>query len=472
MMLALTMLRCPDGVTPETRQLASGTLSIGRSPEADWALPDAERVLSKRHCVVALQSGQWQVTDTSTNGTFINHEVAPLGPNTRRALRDGDRLVFGAYEIEVALGGGEAAHAAAPPADFATFSGTSSETYSGTEPDWPASAPAESGLGIALRLTGGLGPEPAPLPAPGIRPDQVPDIEEYFRAPRARDVLPADWDHGTGLGRSMSGAPAPDIAAPPPDAPPAGRAGSDRAGSGRAGSGRAATVMPEPAPEATQPAVPGAASGLEHGREPGPELGEKIGAAQGLVAFLAGAGVAAAMPKDAAATLTALGAAFRDVVGGLRRMMMARAAIKDEFRIGQTVIRPVGNNPLKFSADDEDALLALLGVGRRGAMPAGQALAEALRDMRLHELATATAMQQAVRSLLAELDPDAVLRGLPADPLDRLPGRRDRRAWAAWRALHARTGRALADDFDSVFGKAFTRAYERAMAELSAGESG
>ena len=38
------------------------------------------------------------------------------------------------------------------------------------------------------------------------------------------------------------------------------------------------------------------------------------------------------------------------------------------------------------------------------------------------------------------------------------------------RRLHARTVQALADDFDSVFGKAFARAYERALDEIAARE--
>ena len=51
-----------------------------------------------------------------------------------------------------------------------------------------------------------------------------------------------------------------------------------------------------------------------------------------------------------------------------------------------------------------------------------------------------------------------------------LPAQRKARAWDAYEALHARTVQALADDFDSVFGKAFARAYERAADEMAAKE--
>ena len=80
-----------------------------------------------------------------------------------------------------------------------------------------------------------------------------------------------------------------------------------------------------------------------------------------LAAFLEGAGMQDAPPKDPPAAMLALGKAFRNLVAGLRAVMMARAAIKSEFRIEQTMIQARGNNPLKFSAGDDDALAALLG---------------------------------------------------------------------------------------------------------------
>jgi type VI secretion system FHA domain protein len=165
---------------------------------------------------------------------------------------------------------------------------------------------------------------------------------------------------------------------------------------------------------------------------------------------------------DAAAKMEALGGAFRALVSGLRRVLMARAAIKGEFRIEQTMIRARGNNPLKFSTGDDDALSALLGVGRRTDMTPAAAVADALRDIRLHELATMAAMQSAVRALLARLDP-APLRAAAERGGIGLPGARKARAWDEFEKLHASVTRALTDDFDSVFGKTFVQAYEEAL---------
>ena len=103
MQLTMTVLRCPDSVAPETRNVAGGEFSVGRGPGVDWVLPDPERLLSKRHFAVAFRGGVWQLADTSTNGTFLNREGDPIGAGDVRSLRDGDRLRLGAYEIEVRL---------------------------------------------------------------------------------------------------------------------------------------------------------------------------------------------------------------------------------------------------------------------------------------------------------------------------------------------------------------------------------
>jgi type VI secretion system protein ImpI/type VI secretion system protein len=166
--------------------------------------------------------------------------------------------------------------------------------------------------------------------------------------------------------------------------------------------------------------------------------------------------------------LQGLGRAFRAVVSGLRRTMIARAAVKGEFRIDQTVIRESGNNPLKFSANDDDAVAALLGTGRHSDMSAERAIGEAMRDIRLHELAVATAMQQAVRDVLAGLAPSKVERRADSGALDALPWRKAARRWQAYQTLHRETVQGMTDDFDRVFGTSFMRAYERAMSELSA----
>nr|WP_295742365.1 type VI secretion system-associated FHA domain protein TagH [uncultured Acidocella sp.] len=514
MTLTLSILRCPDAVPPETKQLSGGEFRIGRGADNDWIMPDPDRLLSKRHCVIAFRNGGWAIADISTNGTFLNHDPEPIGNGQIRPLRDGDRIRFGAYEIEARVEDGQGFGASS----FGKASSPFDDPFGGDVFAPPPAPPANSFTSAAFGpndpLFGGppqppsvqmpdrfdplTGPESDFLGAP-TQPDHTPSFSDAFRPPAARQMLPEDddWDLSPLPGQQPARPaappaftpphqpPAPDPwastpspfeatppaapFAPPPVAPPA----------------MPPPLPPRPAPEAANPfAEPAdhrppqaAPAALPEAPRAAPPVTPPPVTAQALppggdalmAAFLRGAGLEAASPANPEALMQALGGTFRAVVSGIRQALIARATIKGEFRIEQTMIRARGNNPLKFSADDDDALTALLGLGRRVDMGPDAAVNDALRDMRLHELATMAAMQDAVRALLAQLDP-AKLQVEGGMAL--LPAQKKARAFEAYEKLHETITRALADDFDSVFGKSFARAYETALREVSARDPG
>jgi type VI secretion system protein ImpI/type VI secretion system protein len=393
MSLTLTTLRCPETIPPQTRRVGPGEFSIGRGLDNDWVLPDPNRHLSKRHCTLTWRGDSWLLSDTSTNGTFVNADDRPVGNAAPRPLNDGDRLRLGLYELEVRIDA-EQPHGARP-----------AQSDDAGEDRTRMFRPLQDA------------PVPPPLLPAELYPDTLdtnsPFAEPHRPAHNAAAVeIPEDWDL--------------DPFVTLPEAAPGGG------------------LVPPPPPPLAPPALP--------------DL---------LAAFLRGAGMKPAMPADAEATMEAMGAAFRAVVTGVRQVLLARASIKSEFRIEQTMIRARGNNPLKFSVSDDDALASLLGVGRRTDMPAAEAVTDALRDMQLHELASMAAMQAAVRALVAQFDPEKIRAGSEQGGMALVPAQRKARAWEAFEALHARTTQALADDFDSVFGKAFAMAYEQTLHEAS-----
>ncbi len=423
MPLILTTTRCPDGVAATRREVTGEPLAIGRGVECGWVLPDPAKVLSKRHCLIAPRHDGWLVTDTSVNGTFLNG--AALEGDLPHPLRDNDRLTLGDYEIEAQIGHAEIQDPSDAPTRFAFRSEAAGD---GRLTSDPFRAEADDDLGAARASIGlpqdfdalRFDDDPAESPFPAS--DHVPDIHAHFRPPRPTfDLLPEDWDAEQ-------------------EAP-------------------AAVANPDAAPPAPNGAVPFPSQE--------PEASTTPADADAFAAFLTGAGLAGAPPADLRKAFKALGAAFRAMVSGLRQSMIARATVKDEFRIGQTMIRAAGNNPLKFAADDDDALAALLGAGRRGGMSPEEAVSEALRDIRLHELATAAALQSAVRDLVAEIAPRKILNGVRESAIDGVLGRRKQLAWDIYAARHAEVLRALGDDFDSVFGRSFARAYEAALSSIS-----
>src|SRR5262245_36051143 len=103
------MIRCPDNVAPERREVRGAEVSIGRGTGKQWVVADPERHLSKKHCQFVYGVGEWELYDLSTNGTFINQAGDPIGKGTSQKLRNGDRVKFGLYELEVIIDEEEAA---------------------------------------------------------------------------------------------------------------------------------------------------------------------------------------------------------------------------------------------------------------------------------------------------------------------------------------------------------------------------
>jgi type VI secretion system FHA domain protein len=492
MSLILVVIRGPDSVAFERREVTGGEFSIGRGPDNDWILADPERHLSKRHCQLAFRSGGWLLTDSSSNGTFVNHDARPVGPGAPRPLRDGDRIRLGQYELEVSVVEQERFGDArsAPPA-------RAGGGYAGLAPDMldpfadpapppqPFGAPADPLLrgpgadeGLGIRLPADFDPlgDPGDDPFRGpTQSDHAPAIDGAFRPPPPpAAAIPDDWDLDLTPTPAAPRQAPPRPAAPPPPAdlddwdidlspnaaePPPPPAPLPRA---------PARITPAPDAPAAPPATAAPPARVPTAATAPQAAPPSVDDAELIAAFLRGVGLGEATLPDPRRTMELAGAALRATVSGIRQALIARASIKGEFRIEQTMIRTTGNNPLKFSAGDDDALAAFLGLGRRGSMVPADAVAEALRDMRLHELATVTAMQAAVRALLAQFDPGAIDVQATKGGFNVLPVQRKARAWETFEAMHEKISQALSDDFDSVFGKAFARAYEQAMRELSA----
>lgn len=457
--ITLSVLRCPDAVVPEQRRASGGEISLGRGAECDWVLADPDRVLSKKHCVLEFFGGGWQLRDTSTNGTFVNHAQAPVGRDQVKPLMDGDRLRLGSYEIEVRIAEAPAASsgwagAADPFAPQARdpYAPAPRDSYAAAARD-PYSADAQNPFasptprfdptplpGMAPPARGGLLPDDfdpfADNAAP--MPDHAPSTAEAFMVPPSRPVgkalIPDDWDLGLTPAAPKPVPPATNPFAeapmvPPPPPPPI-----------------AAPVPVPPAPIASP--IP-----ATHAPMPGD-------AAAALAALFDGAGLPPAMAaraqQDPDAALRAAGAMLRAAVAGLRALLIARADVKREFRIEQTMLRATDNNPLKFAATEEQALAALLDPRS----PALRAVQETVDDLTAHQVAGLAATQAAARALLERLAPAALEAEDPGGGL--LPGAKEKRLWEAYRRRHAQLVDQFEDDFDSAFGKAFARAYEQA----------
>ncbi|MGE6387538.1 type VI secretion system-associated FHA domain protein TagH [Pseudomonas sp. NPDC078416] len=460
MLLCLTITsyhKITPGQLPE-KSMDKGVISIGRSLENDWVLPDPERLVSAKHCVIQFKDGRYYLTDHSTNGV----ELVKAGIRLRRGnsewLEDGEVIRIGDYEI------GARIDADLTLADSNPFGLEASSSFDALMGRQNSPAPISNAPPAAAHFKGGAAQDtfpdlfdfltPASVP-PATQSDHVPVERHDFRPPipqapsaplitpaSASSVIPEDWDLLSDVAAQPQPQPKPQLpplaVAPvvpvvPVDVPPV------------------FTVEPDPvqlpAVERVEPLVP-------------PAIG---GGADLLRAFLRGAGLDQLRidPAQAQAQMESIGRSYRLMVEGLIDVLRARSSLKGEFRMQQTMISPVENNPLKFAPNVDEALLLLLRHGNHAFMSPDLAIADSFDDLRAHQLAVMAGVEAAINALLKRFEPSQLeaRMGKPG-ALSNLFGSRHAQNWQQFTELYAQISREAEEDFQDLFGREFSRAYE------------
>jgi type VI secretion system protein len=412
-----------------------GSMAIGRSSDNDWVLPDPERLVSSQHCVIQYKDGRYYLTDNSTNGVELVNAGIRMRRGNSELLQDGELIRIGDYEIQARIDFNVQAVDNQP---FAGDSPNSFEALMGAVANTPAPVPV-----IAPQFQGASSMDtlpdlfdfltPTAVPPPTVA-DHVPSEQHDFRPPTpvavpvvekpvvSGSVIPEDWD-------LFGDTPAPVVSIPTPVAPP-------------------------PAPPVVQPPpvvepVPPVADSQQ------PDL---------LQAFLRGAGLDQLRldKADACAQMESIGRSYRLMVEGLIDVLRARASLKGEFRMQQTMIQPAENNPLKFAPNADEALLLLLRHGNQAFMAPDIAVRDSFDDLRAHQLAVMAGVEAAIKHLLTRFEPAQLEErmGKPAGLSSIFNGSRQAQYWQQFTELYSNISREAQEDFQDLFGREFSRAYE------------
>ncbi|MGP0015818.1 type VI secretion system-associated FHA domain protein TagH [Pseudomonas sp.] len=470
MSLCLTITsyhKITPGQCPE-KSMDTGVMAIGRAPENDWVLPDPERLVSSKHCVIQYKDGRYYLTDTSTNGVELVQAGIRLRRGNSEPLQDGEIIRIGEYEIRAridfnlqlaqdSLSGGDSSNsfealmgraAAVPTASpvnipAAHFQGGSAMD---TLPDLfdflaPASVPpATQSDHVPAQQHDFRPPTPVAIPAPVVVP----------KAPGA-GVIPEDWDLLGDTPKVPVSAP---IAVPVPVA--------------------IAEVVVEPISAPTSIPTPMPTPTVAPVSQPAP-VAVSSGAPQAdlLQAFLRGAGLDQLRLDTAQveAQMEAIGRSYRLMVEGLIDVLRARSSLKGEFRMQQTLIRPVENNPLKFAPNADEALLLLLRHGNQAFMAPDQAVRDSFDDLRAHQMAVMAGVEAAIKHLLKRFEPSELetRMGKPGGLSNLFSGSRQAQYWQQFTELYTNISREAEEDFQDLFGREFSRAYEEHSARLRRG---
>jgi type VI secretion system FHA domain protein len=190
-----------------------------------------------------------------------------------------------------------------------------------------------------------------------------------------------------------------------------------------------------------------------------------------LRALLEGAGLREEVPATPELAHS-FGEIFRIVVSGVMDVLRSRQDIKDEFRMRMTQFRPADNNPLKFSANVDDALHNLLVKRNAAYLQPVDAFEDAFDDLRHHQLAMLAGMRVAFESMLAQFDPDRLEKQFvrQAQGIPGLGAVTRFRYWQLYRDRLEDMARDPEETFKKLFGEEFARAYEEQLARLKAEE--
>lgn len=362
-------------------RLEHGRVTIGRSSECGWALPDPDKTLSRQHCLVEERGGRFFVTDTSANGLFMDGSSKPVGRDNTAEIYDGSRLELGDFSIQVRI----------------------EEDFQNRRPSQESYSRGNAGDAAGLPDFDDIFGQPEPHRDSGRRHDNGSSLlDESFV--KSRPLRDAEHPAKKPVGKPAT----------PHDHTPVEFEALDLRRRDQTSEPQKVAEPEEQRATIHQPKQSGPFFDVETPNEgPTPKPASAAPASHAiegrfLELFLEAAGIDPRTLEGQSEDETArrLGEAFAVMAAGIASMLRNRAMIKREAGVEQTMIGGLANNPLKYSVNDQEAVEALVRHRGEGYLDPLAAAREAIGDLEQHELAVLDGMQAALTSLLRRFEPE------------------------------------------------------------------
>src|ERR1700721_1589808 len=396
--------------------------AVGRGTDNEWILPDPERYLSGKHARVDFRAGAYILTDTSSNGTYVNGAQIPLGKFHEYGLRDGDYVRLGEYELLVSIDQSNDF----PPEESAIVA------YDGQSPSSAVKKSTANDLGADLDLSQLLEPSGLSIADSGARPRDL-----YGQSLPAGEHPPESAEGGVTPWHMMT------------------------------------RPLKVETPKVDSPRV---SSVIEN--SPNPNLSRSMGNSQslalyggdfdiGLAAFCRGAGIEprAVSPDARGAALQLAGQLLREAVVGLMDLNQGRNEYRNKFRI-PAPSADAPESPLNLSKGVDEALVRLLTTTstRAGSV---EAIRDNFRELKAQNTAALSATRAAFEEFLGRVDPKELEQRFErAGKRGVFGGQNKAKYWDLYAELFAGLAQRPADGFPHVFTETFAQAYESRLRAL------
>ena len=526
MSIVISITKLPDGAvdTKSTHTFAQQGGTIGRSPDNDWILEDPEKFISSQHSQITCENGQYYITDLSTNGTFSNGAPEPIGKGNTVKLNDGDMFALGDYEFLTSNwqqeeqqipnnnDGPFAESISVPPPHAA-----SPIMEDIPQQDYFASARTDSSNvdGFASPFTGHVdgtdslfSPEPMetdPLAAldsarsiPSMSNSSpfdsniFPDTSQVDQAdPMQQSVswpdstiesggIPENWD----LTSTPNTAPAP-VPAPAPlnkanfmtdeiayeTSTENSRSHKKKASLEKANEKILAEIeilKKQAQKQALQQQIEkntqrpnSAPQNKKHSSARAVTTND-----QSLIDAL-GLSDNDLSDQKVVEINQIVGELVRETITGMMQVLSSRSTIKNEFRMNVTTIQPVENNPLKFSANINDAMQNMFVKEGNAYKKPVEAIKEGFEGIAEHQVAILAGIRTAFKGVIDRFDPVALEKRFEQfNKPGIIPGISKAKNWESYRSYYKDLVDDMDNSFQHLFGYEFVQAYEEQLQKL------
>jgi len=422
--------------------------TIGRKPGNNMVLPDAESFVSGHHAEIIYLGGDYFIKDTSKNGTYLSNAAQNLN-DAQAVLTNNEILRIGEYEILVEILTENAVNEAISIENI--FSSPFASPFA-NEPKSVIDEPLSFSL---------------PLSATGMPFSERPPVSPFHDNFAVPDVSPAQ-NEGKDIAEFLKGLDSLNAVEKPVFASPEmDDAISKSANASFTPSSLNLSELDEHAettasvtiePSKPEPVSPNNKAVWKPQSEFG---GTKAAPSDGALMhkFLEGAGIKdhAFLPEEQwNDAMKATGLLFRNLIEGLMDVLRARAEMKSEFRVSVTTIRSFDNNPLKFNPDVESVLKLMLAPNNPAFINSNDAVNEAFKDIKYHQLAMTSGIQAALAEILHRFEPESFEKILG----EGIVFQKKAKCWELYCEKYPEL-KALA--IEGFFGDEFAEAYEKQM---------
>ncbi len=489
MSLVIILIKAPGSIdeAASSMSLDKQGATLGRGEENNWVLDDPELYLSSLHCEFSFENEQYYITDRSTNGTFYNGSVDPIGKGSKLPVNKGDRFIIGDYEFSISdqepsarkesannpfSDPGEGLPSSIPgdrlfasDESLGSFTGSpfDGEQVSSNNPLFSSGTVDSDPLAALDKARGGSMPltaEPIPVVADDLfssstQSDGANPLNQQLEWPEPipsinntpENVIPDDWD--IDVEEPAEVAPVTPVA--PKVSPPVG---------GPSARERALEIVNQKLLAENET--------LKLQRDS--QQVESEGSGNVDTTFINALGFA---QQNLSGTEIdqinrVAGKVMREMISGMMQVLGSRSSIKNEFRMNVTTIQPVENNPLKFSANVDDALENMfLKEGNAFKQPL-DSVRDGFEGIAEHQIAIIAGIREAFRTVIDRFDPITLEERFGKQGSGGiLPGSQKAKNWEAYIHYYDELAGDIDRSFQYLFGDGFVRAYEDQLQKLA-----